>query len=188
MVTWSFAAALRAVVLLLAANGVVASPGLKSSTSPSSNSVDVCPERCSVTGPSTGNWSVYPDFRKIKKCKETMFYNFNLYDPVDDRALNHKIYACSSFGPDFLQIPASNARVASGKAINVEFEVGWWQEGFRLATSGLRSLVKQIRHYAENGHGATDRPFIIHGQSGQATVGLYIGQGLLNQGLSQSAL
>jgi hypothetical protein len=161
MVTWSFAAALRAAVLLLAANGAVATPGFKTSTSPSYSSVDVCPERRSVSGPSTGNWSVYPDFRKIKKCKQTMFYNFNLYDPVDDRAPGHKIYACSSFGPDLLRIPASNARVASGKAIDVEFEVGWWQEEFGVATSGLRSHVKQIRHCADNGHGATDRPFII---------------------------
>jgi hypothetical protein len=188
MVTWSFAAALRAAVLLLGANGAVATPGFKTSTSPSYSSVDVCPERRSVSGPSTGNWSVYPDFRKIKKCKQTTFYNFNLYDPVDDRAPSHKIYACSSFGPDLLRIRASNARVASGKQIDVEFDVGWWQEGFGVATSGLWSLVKQIRHNAENGHGATDRPFIIYGQSGQATVGLYIGQGLLNQGLSQSAL
>jgi hypothetical protein len=62
------------------------------------------------------------------------------------------------------------------------------KEGFGLATSGLRSLIWQIRKYIDNGHGATDRPFIVYGQSGQATIGLYIGQGLLNQGLSKSAL
>ncbi|KAJ6140241.1 hypothetical protein N7471_006727 [Penicillium samsonianum] len=190
MVTWSFTTALRAVGvgLLLAANGAVATQGFKSSASPGYNSIDVCPERCSVSGPNTGNWSVYPDFKKIKKCKETMFYEFSLYDPVDNRDVNHKIHACSSFGPDFSEIPASTMRVASGKFVDVEFEVGWWEEGFGLATSGLRSLVKQVRHYVEKGHGATDRPFIMYGQSGQATVGLYIGQGLLNQGLAQSAL
>ena len=37
-------------------------------------------------------------------------------------------------------------------------------------------------------HGATDRPFILYGRSGQVTIGVYIGQGLLNQGLSASAL
>ncbi|KAJ5647453.1 hypothetical protein N7490_003825 [Penicillium lividum] len=190
MVTWSITTALTAVGvgLLLAVNGAVATPGFKSSASPGYNSADVCPERCSVSGPSTGNWSVYPNFRKIKKCKEAMFYDFSLYDPVEDGDMNHKIYACASFGPDFSQIPASTMRVASGESVDIEFEVGWWKEGFGLATSGLRSLVKQIRHYVENGHGATDRPFILYGQSGQATIGIYIGQGLLNQDLSQSAL
>lgn len=61
-----------------------------------------------------------------------------------------------------------------------------WSCGF--GDSGIWSLVKQLRHYTENGHGATDRPFIIYGQSGQATIGLYIGQSLLNQDISNSAL
>jgi GH18 family chitinase len=42
--------------------------------------------------------------------------------------------------------------------------------------------------YADNGHGATDKPFIMFGQSGQATLGIYVGQGLLNQRISASAL
>ncbi|KAF7126015.1 hypothetical protein CNMCM5793_002374 [Aspergillus hiratsukae] len=186
----SFTAALGAVgvSLLLSANGATATPGFRHAASPSYRSFEVCPERCSVSGANTGNWSVYPDFKQIKKCKQTMFYDFSLYDPVDDKGVNHKIHACSSYGPDFGQIPASFARIASAESVDVEFEMGWWTEGFGLASSGLRSLVKQMRVYAENGHGATDRPFMLYGQSGQATIGLYIGQGLLNQGLSESAL
>jgi hypothetical protein len=44
MVPWFFVTALRAVVvgLVLAANGVVATPGFKSSASPGHNSLDVC--------------------------------------------------------------------------------------------------------------------------------------------------
>ncbi|KAL4924283.1 uncharacterized protein BDV17DRAFT_295599 [Aspergillus undulatus] len=49
-------------------------------------------------------------------------------------------------------------------------------------------LVRQIRKYAEHGHGTTERPLIIYGQSGQTTIGLYIGQGLLNEAISESAL
>jgi hypothetical protein len=70
------------------------------------------------------------------------FYGFSLSDPVDDKTLNHKIYACSSFSPDFSQIPASVVKVPSGKSVDIEFKVGLWDEGFGLATSGLRSLVK----------------------------------------------
>ncbi|KAL4899490.1 hypothetical protein BDW74DRAFT_171529 [Aspergillus multicolor] len=162
-------------------NGV--SPGYRSSTS-------LCPERCSVSGPNTGNWSVYPDFRQIKRCDQTMFYDFSLYDPVDDKSQSHRIHACSSFGPDFSIMPASTLRIATdAEEVAVEFELGWLEEGYGLASAGIRSLVKQMRKYVDAGHGAsTDKPFIIYGQSGSATIGIYIGRGLLNQGLTQSAL
>jgi hypothetical protein len=115
-------------------------------------------------------------------------YDFSLYDPVDDKDVNHKIHACLLYGPHFRGILASAARIASTQSVDVEFEMGWWTEGFGLAASGLRSLVKQLSVYAENGHGPTDRLFMIYGQSGQATIGLYIRKGLLNQGLGISAL
>lgn len=179
---------------LLLSDGAVASPGhAESSVTPYRN-FDVCPERCSISGPNTGNWSVYPNFKKIGKCQQTMFYDFSLHDPVDDPEVNHRIYACSSFGPDFSRMPPSsdvNSRIAaaSAESVDVEFEIGWWREGYGLASSGIQSLVRQIRKYTENGHGAsTDKPFIIYGRSGQASIGIYIGQGLLNQGLTESAL
>ncbi|RYO77551.1 hypothetical protein DL766_010123 [Monosporascus sp. MC13-8B] len=120
-----------------------------------------------------------------------MFYDFSLYDPVDDPDTNHRIQACSSFGPDFGNIPSGSVAaelVESANSVDVEFELGWWHEGFGLAKAAIRSLVEQIREYIDHGHGASDRPFILYGRSGQATIGVYIGQGLLNQGLSASAL
>ncbi|KAK3947971.1 hypothetical protein QBC32DRAFT_246732, partial [Pseudoneurospora amorphoporcata] len=183
-------ASLGALGLLLSADGGMAAKqsGFRFPSSPAYR--EVCPERCIVSGPNSGNWSVYPNFKQIKKCTQTMFYDFNLYDQVDNPDTNSRIAACTSFGPDFSLLPPNNsaARTAFIDPVNVEFKVGWQEEGFGLAASGLRSLIKQIRKYIDHGHGATDRPFIVYAQSGQATVGLYIGQGLQNQGLSESAL
>jgi hypothetical protein len=153
--------------------------------------VDFCPERCAISGPSTGNWSVYANFKTIKKCQQTMFYDFSLYDPVDDPSINHRIQACSSFGSDFYNMPTEPvpAKLAeSASSVEVEFELGWWHDGFGLAKPAIRSLVQQLREYIDHGYGASDRPFILYGRSGRATIGVYIGQGLLNQGLSASAL
>ncbi|SPO01630.1 related to RF2 protein [Cephalotrichum gorgonifer] len=153
--------------------------------------IDFCPERCAVSGPRTGNWSVYPNFKRIKRCEQTMFYDFSVYDPVDDPETNHRIWACSSFGSDFDNMPSEAVApnlVESASPIDVEFELGWWQEGFGLAKPAIRSLVRQLREYIDHGHGASHRPFILYGRSGQATVGIYIGQGLVNQGISASAL
>lgn len=177
--TWLSAAA--ALMLSAWPTAASATPGFRKAASLSyRSSALACPERCSDAGPNTGNWSVYADFKQIHKCKETMFYDFSLFDDVDDRNRTHRIQACSSYGPDFASLPASTARIASAKLVDIEFELGWWHEGFGLAAAGLRLIVKQMRRYAEGGHGLTDRPFIIYGPSGQATIGLYIGQGLLN--------
>ena len=179
VISWWFTAAL-AIGLSVAPEGAVAKPGsafFRKASSPTYRSIDNCPERCSVAGPNPGNWSVYPDFQKIKKCKETMFYDFSLDDPVDDSEKTHRIHACSSFGPDFAKLPASASRVAAAESMEVKFQIGWWDEGFGLAASSLRSLTKQIRKYANHGHGATDRPFLMFGQSSRAPIGPYIGKG-----------
>ncbi|KAL2132723.1 hypothetical protein VTI74DRAFT_3433 [Chaetomium olivicolor] len=127
--------------------------------------VDFCPERYAVSGPSTGNWSIYPNFKIIKRCQQTMFYDFSLYDPVDDPDINHRIQACSSFGPDFdnMLLGSMAAKIVeSANSIDVEFELGWWHEGFGLAKAAIQSLVEQIREYIDYGHGASDRPFILY--------------------------
>ncbi|BCS17278.1 uncharacterized protein APUU_10106S [Aspergillus puulaauensis] len=164
----------------------------RNSASPSYRGTDVCPERCLTSGPSTGNWSAHPSLDKIAKCQDTMFYSFSLYDPVDEAGLNHRVYACSSSGPDFNVLPADPAvRTASAAAqsVDVKLEMGWFKEGFRLAKAGIRSIVKQLRAYVQGGHGNADgKLFMLYGKSGLATVGLYIGPGLLNQGLAQEAL
>ncbi|EPS35532.1 hypothetical protein H072_11031 [Dactylellina haptotyla CBS 200.50] len=180
--------------LQVAIGAIILVPGARAFIPPvgtAARAVEFCPERCTVSGPSTENWSAYPNFGIINRCQQTMFYEFNLYDPVDDPNTNHRIQACSSFGSDFDNLPSEPvpARLlVSGSPVDVEFELGWWHEGFGLAEAAIRSLVGQIREYIDNGHGTSDRPFILYGQSGQATIGVYIGQELLNQGLSNSAL
>ncbi|KAL5337697.1 hypothetical protein BJX70DRAFT_409027 [Aspergillus crustosus] len=188
----SFTAALgaAAVGLLLSADRAVANFGFRNPASPSYSSFNNCPERCTVSGPNPGNWSVYSNLKQIARCKQTVFYDFSLYDPVDKEGVNHKIHACSSFGPDFALVPpTSNAKMAAAaKSVDVEFEMGWWEEGPGLRASGLRSLVNQLQDYLKNGHGTTDGPFILYGQTGAATIGVYIGEGLLNAGFAKSAL
>lgn len=144
-----------------------------------------CPGRCADAGPSM-DWSVYPDFFTIKRCQQTMFFDFSLYDPVDDLNTNHRIQACSSFGADFYGMAsiAASEPAELSTSVDVEFELGWWHEGFGVSKTAIRSLTEQIREYIDHGYGAADGPFTIYGRSGQATIGLYIGQGLLNQGLS----
>lgn len=155
--------------------------------------VDYCPQRCVDAGPNTGNWSVYPNFNGIQRCQQTMFYDFSLHDPVDLAGVSHRISACSSFGSDFVNMPPSESMdvniAESATSVQVKYELGWWNETDNLAAPAIRSLVTQTREYIANGHGASpDQPFILFGQSGQATLGIYIGHGLLNQDIGSTAL
>jgi hypothetical protein len=173
-----------AVALWLSADGVMAKPRLRLSSSPNYRNFNQCPQRCADAGPNTGNWSAYPSFKSVSRCEQTMFFDFSLYDPVDDPSRNHNLFACSSFGPDFDKLPATAAKSTGVEnPVDVHFEIGYWNEGFGLAVSSVRSLIKQMRAYAERGHGATESPFMMFGRIGQASVGLYIGEGLQNQGL-----
>ncbi|KAL4789112.1 chitinase [Aspergillus venezuelensis] len=191
----SLAAALSAasVALLTCTLGTLAAKAYtRNAASPSYRSSDVCPERCETSGPNTGNWSTYPSLDKIAKCHDTMFYSFSLYDPIDEGGLNHRIHACSSSGPDFGSLPVNETvwtASTAAESLDVKLEMGWFKEGFGLAKAGIRSIIKQLRAYVQGGHGnAEGKPFMLYGKTGAATVGVYIGPGLLNQGLAQDAL
>ncbi|RYO77504.1 hypothetical protein DL766_004935 [Monosporascus sp. MC13-8B] len=97
--------------------------------------------------------------------QQTIFYDFSLYDPVGNPDTNHRIQACSSFNPDFDNIPSESVAaklVESASSVDVEFELGWWHKGFSLAKAAIRSLIEQIRKYIDYGHGTSDRPFILY--------------------------
>ncbi|KAF4986556.1 hypothetical protein FGRMN_10784 [Fusarium graminum] len=148
-----------------------------------------CPERCSISGPEPGNWSVYSDLGQLRSCQETIFYAFSLYDPVDDDWTGHRIHACTSFGPDFAQLPSLTiAQSSSTSPISTSYEIGWWDEGFGMATSGIRSITRQARQFLTNGHGKTDGPTIMFARFGQATIGLYVGRSVDDRVIGSSAL
>ncbi|KAM5447956.1 hypothetical protein McanCB56680_008038 [Microsporum canis] len=184
-----FGAALGALSLLLLAS-VVTAQGNRQSASPGYAGRDACPIRCSTSGPNPYNWSVYHNLDQLQSCQETQFYNFNLHDEVDDAHTFHRIYACTSYGPDWANLPKSTADVAEVQSVSDDapYEIGWWSEGGRLASSGIYSLSMQLRHYLTNGYGSTNKTVLLFGYSGQAAIGLYIGKGLQNEGVSSFAL
>ncbi|KAK1826535.1 hypothetical protein QBC39DRAFT_396776 [Podospora conica] len=160
--------------------------------------VDVCPKRCAEVGVNTINWEVFPNLQ-MTRCPQTVFLDFSLWDLVDDVARNHRIQACSSFGADFYQTPSQKPIPGSlpirstrppgpANSTNVEFEVGWWHEEFGLARGGIQSLVRQMREYIGHVNDTGDASFILYGHSGQASIGVFIGQHLQTDSIAESAL
>lgn len=172
--------------LLLSADVVSARSAARLPASPGYRGRDACPSRCSIAGPNPSNWSVYHNFDQFQSCDHTLFYQFSLYDEVDDPHSLHRISACTSFGADWTNLPPSTADAVVVE-VNATYEAGWWSGG-PLAAAGIRTVSRQMRQYLAHGYGPSSRPLLLFGQSGQATVGLYVGEGLQREGVGLFAL
>ncbi|PNY26292.1 Chitinase [Tolypocladium capitatum] len=175
MTTSWLSAALGAIGLLLSADVVCGQAGFRQPASPGYAGRDACPARCSVSGPNPANWSVYHNFGQFQSCQHTLFYEFNLHDNVDDANTFHRIYACTSYGPNWTNLPNSTTDVATIESTTPLMRLG----------GGPKA---QWRKYLASGFGPTNKTVLLFAQSGQAAVGLYIGQGLQNDGLGSFAL
>ncbi|RAK99289.1 glycoside hydrolase family 18 protein [Aspergillus ibericus CBS 121593] len=153
-----------------------------------------CPARCAASGPNPANWSLYHNFDQLASCKESLFYSFSFVDPVDDPDSLHRIYACTSFGPDWASLPANTSSLKSQSAgapapVNGTYQIGSWPSTpVSSVSSSLATLIKQLRQYLSNGFGREKHPTILFASYGTTSVGLYIGQGLQSQGIGNIVL
>ncbi|EEA29070.1 conserved hypothetical protein [Talaromyces marneffei ATCC 18224] len=161
---------------------------LRNSASPSYRGIgDSCPTRCSMSGASYGNWSVYHSLEETRLCEQTVFSLFNIHDTIDDPARQHKIYACSSYGPDWVNMPSQASPAVVVNNTNTTYQLGWWTDGkFQPAT--IQSLAREMGKYFRNGHGPINQSAILFAQAGGGTAGIYIGKGLQNEGIADFAL
>lgn len=156
-----------------------------------------CPARCATSGPNPGNWSLYHNLDQFSSCQESLFYSFSFLDPVDDADTAHHIYACTSFGPDWANLPSNQTSLDAqaqthsglGSLANGTYELGYWpsSSGTAIATS-LATLSRQLSQYLSNGFGTTTRSTVLFASYGPTSVGLYIGKGLQNKGIADNAL
>ncbi|KAL2023348.1 hypothetical protein VTK56DRAFT_3086 [Thermocarpiscus australiensis] len=142
-----------------------------------------------VAGPNPANWSAYHNFDQLQGCKYTLFYEFSLSDGViDDPNTPHRIYACTSHGTDWANLPNSTVNPIPAKGVDATYEIGWSSGGGPLAATEIQILSKQMRQYLVSGYGATHRAAILFARLGRGVAGLYIGKGLQNEGVGSVAL
>ena len=166
---------------------VLAGPGGRLPASPGYQPKQPCPGRCITAGGNPGNWSFYHNLDQTGSCDQTMFYDFSLFDSVDDPNTFHRIYSCSSYGPDWTVLPNATGNTVLGTPINSTYQFGTGNEG-GMSPSYVRSLSRQIREYLSSGFGATNNSVILFARAGKTSVGLYIGKGLQNERTGYFAL
>ncbi len=160
-----------------------------------------CPTRCAASGPNPANWSLYHNFEQLSSCQESLFYSFSLLDPVDDPDTFHHIYTCTSFGPDWgnLNLPANTSSQSAAtaeveaEAVNGTYQIGYWPSApGSSVSSSVATLTNQFRQYLSLsdglGSGSVNPPTVLFASYASISVGLYIGQGLQNQGIGNIAL
>lgn len=184
--------------LVLGAIGLaLVSPGqaspraaLRIPVSPGYRDRDACPERCHTLGPSYGNWSVYKSLEQIASCDDQIIFSmFNIFDDVHDSAKNHRIYSCSSHGPDsdWINLAAQNAPAAILNNTNSTYQLGWWSDGTFQPTT-IQTLAQEMGKYFTSGYGLANSSANLFVQASGGAAGIYIGKGLQKEGIADFAL
>lgn len=188
--------AFGATCLLLSADLALAGRGKPGTRKPAGPGYDdrdaACAVACNVAGPNPSNWSLYHNVDQLDSCYETLFYDFSLYDEVDDPDTLHRLYACTSYGPDWSGLPRPMAKSAPAviNSVNSTYSLGWWSGG-ALAVADISSVADQMSLYLKSQHvttKSTKRNTFLFARSGSATVGIYVGKGLLGEDVGPFAL
>jgi len=150
---------------------------------------DPCPAHCNVAGPVSSNWSVYHNLDQLQPCPQKIFLEFSIYDRIDDPTILHRLRACTVWGADWENVPAIGTPTPATK-VNATYQLGWWDAaGIVTGTvADVHSLARQMRTYFASGYGPTNRTALVFGLSGNATLGVYLGKALQNEGMGEIAL
>ncbi|PLB35221.1 putative class V chitinase [Aspergillus candidus] len=161
---------------------------LRKPASPGYRGSDPCPTSCRITGPNPSNWSAYHNFEQLQSCKQSLFYEFSLYDKVDDPETFHRIYACASNGADWYNLPQSQKQVKTTvESVDSTYQIGWWADG-ALSATGISAVLEQMRRYLKVDHAASKNSTFLFARLGSASVGVYIGKSLQKESVSSFAL
>jgi LysM repeat protein len=169
---------------LALADEAAAQPG-----SPSYQGKDPCPAHCDVAGPVSSNWFVYHNLDQLQRCPQQLFLDFSIYDQIDDPTVLHRLRACTMWGVDWENVPAI-LNTTPATTVNATYQLGWWNADSTVTgtVGDAHSLAWQMQTYFANGHGPTNRTAIVFGLSGNATLGVYLGKALQNEGMGEVAL
>lgn len=149
-----------------------------------------CPELCSISGPTATNWTAYHNIDQLAQCQETVFYYMSIQDDFDNNDLQHRFYACTSYGAP--QKPGA-VLLADKTAVqtldNASFTFGAWNESYISQSMTLSRLSMQMRLLLSSGYRASNNtPLILFVQTVSGTAGLYAGKSVVAKLTAPSAL
>ncbi|POR31800.1 Chitinase [Tolypocladium paradoxum] len=144
-----------------------------------------CPDMCRETGTNAANWTVVAGFDQLSACPRPILLDFSLDIPATERQF---IRTCDAWGPYYYYTPAPSFRIASEEGTDqVVPHLAWSAAGSNPERAGHRAVtaVKEIQSHLQRATTAWNKT-ILFGAFGGATVGVYIGENMLNPSVADS--
>lgn len=138
-----------------------------------------CPDTCRESGTDSANWTTVALFPQLSACSRPLLLEFALDTPTDQPQF---IRACDTWGDSFYYTPVPSFRTAENEEIDrVVPQLAWTSASVNAEFAGLRgsTIMTEIRDHLRRKQAAWDKT-VLFGSFGGATVGVYIGEGLLN--------
>jgi hypothetical protein len=142
---------------------------------------------CHGSGTDPANWTVVAGFDQLSACSRPILLDFSLDIPITERQF---IRACDAWGEYYYYTPAASFRIASDEeADQVVPHLAWSAAGSKSERTGNRAVtaVREIHSYLQRASAAWNKT-ILFGAFGGATVGVYIGENMLNPSVADALL
>lgn len=138
-----------------------------------------CPEMCHTSGTNPANWTVVAGFDQLSACPRPLLLEFSLDIPTTE---NQFIHTCDAWGTYYYYKPVPSLRVSSEEdVVRVVPHLAWSPAISKSETGGLRgvTVVKEIQSHLQRASPVWNKT-ILFGGFGGATVGVYIGENMMN--------
>lgn len=152
-----------------------------------------CPKACSDVGSDPSKWSVYADIDRVKACNETLLFDVNVFNKLDDGLSKTSIRVCTADfdkGSKSKRDEDSNPEEPPVYETESSAAIQYIAKGSRASSKsgdGVAAASSQITNYLDNKSNVNgSRPTIAFGSSEGVLMGLYTGHQARQQGIHET--
>lgn len=136
--------------------------------------VDTCPDVCRERGSNPANWTVVAEFAQLGACSHPIVLDFSLDIPTSDKQF---IRACDTWGESYYYTPPPQIETTPGEEKERVLPQLAWSGRKKGAHLKALMALKEIKAHLQGG--TAWNKTVLFGAFGGATVGVYIGNGML---------
>ncbi|KAG6006524.1 hypothetical protein E4U21_006978 [Claviceps maximensis] len=139
-----------------------------------------CPEPCYKLGPNPSNWTVFSDVKLIGGCARPVLLDFSLYSTSHNGIY---VRSCDAWGAYYYFTPPAVISAAPDEEkTNVTAQLAWSPNPDASASSYTAiTLLQELQYQVQRSTTPWEKT-ILFGAFQDVTVGIYIGDNMLNPG------
>jgi chitinase len=144
--------------------------------------LQLCPNTCSGAGPNPGNWTFIHSLNKLSQCNETILFDLNLFNSVNDSQTHNTLRSCAvddvsgSTSLPTTSLPTTpNQQCGNFTATNASVEVASSGASTPLTPAQLTPLFDSLQSQLSSLNQPACWPQILLGHSNGSIVGVYAG-------------